>query len=335
MRSTVFDTEFGPTHLIQFGLNELVTESTRELEQVGKVIFMIPGELEALMIDFCVYAVVTRSSFAGNPGNVTWYIDFLQSISTRTNIPVVAVSYYGQIAERVRETEANTLQRQIEHKLAVLKLLIPDSVKLYLMGHSIGGYVAMELLHTMNLRQRPVEHTFFLMPALERLGQTKNARIFTVLFKFRWLAFLSLMLFSVCGQRFIKSVIRLFLQCTTRTKSVPNCVVDGVYELHNWRIARNCVALGEDEFIHVTQRNDATIRANLDRATFLYAKDDGWAPVDQYEDLKKTYPTADVRFLDEARHSFNVVSRMSELVADVVVDKLLPKADVNLNVAAD
>lgn len=257
-------------------------------------------------------------------------------MSSELSMPVIGISHYGHIKQGVDDIEhTNSLSRQVEHKMQAIRILIPNSVKLYIVGHSIGSYMQIAVLKQLNAQNRPVAHSFLLMPAIDHLGSTTNATFFKGLFKIRYVIFGLLMLTSnLVPERLSKIVIRTFFQLLLRRKDIMDCLVDGVYEIDDWKISRNMMELGEDEFATVLQRDDATIGANIDRMTILYGNNDGWATKSMYESMKDTYPTADIEFLEGARHAFFCNRAATRVVTDSIVKRFVAKTsktDVNLN----
>ncbi|TKY90323.1 hypothetical protein EX895_000321 [Sporisorium graminicola] len=138
----------------------------------------------------------------GNPGVPSYYIDFLHSIYTSpllksSGIEIVAVSHRGHAPlpkvgsnavwgdNKTNQSQASkgygcTLRDQVRHKVAVVDAINRmynaegRQTKVILVGHSIGAWIASEVL-----KARPevgVDGLQLLFPTMEWIGRTPNAR---------------------------------------------------------------------------------------------------------------------------------------------------------------
>lgn len=67
------------------------------------------------------------------------------------------------------------LQDQIDHKAAIIRKYIPKGCRIYVIGHSLGAKVALELLKIPEI-ERMIEKCYMLFPTVERIGDTPNAK---------------------------------------------------------------------------------------------------------------------------------------------------------------
>jgi len=87
----------------------------------------------------------------GNPGLGSMYQDFMSSLHSSLSKPdlsIWAFSYIGHDSEAPSyfpTDQTYILEDQIQHKLALLEKLIPQSAKITLIGHSIGCKLIMEI----------------------------------------------------------------------------------------------------------------------------------------------------------------------------------------------
>lgn len=136
----------------------------------------------------------------GNPGISSYYIDFLQSIYTAqslsgASIEILSVSHRGHAllpivgdnpiwgsnvlnANQARKGYGTSLQDQVRHKVAaldVVRKMYPDreKTKIVLVGHSIGAWMALELLKK---RPEDISGIHLLFPTLAWIGRTPSAR---------------------------------------------------------------------------------------------------------------------------------------------------------------
>ncbi|XP_048519496.1 lipid droplet-associated hydrolase isoform X4 [Dendroctonus ponderosae] len=92
----------------------------------------------------------------GNPGVVGFYKQFANSLYEKTDIPVWCLSHAGHnlaensITKLPNFTEHRNLyglKGQVKHKVDFLEKYLPHDAKVYLIGHSIGSYMALEVLN--------------------------------------------------------------------------------------------------------------------------------------------------------------------------------------------
>jgi len=101
--------------------------------------------------------VVVLSHAGHSPGH---YKDLSLSQESRAGIELASTDWY-------------TLQDQIAHKLAYIRLKVHPDTPLILVGHSIGCCVILHMLK--QLPDARVLKIFFLFPTIEKMAQTPNA----------------------------------------------------------------------------------------------------------------------------------------------------------------
>lgn len=67
------------------------------------------------------------------------------------------------------------LQEQIDHKAAIMEKFIPQNCKVYIIAHSMGAKVALELLKMPKIGEK-IEKCYMLFPTVERIADTRNAK---------------------------------------------------------------------------------------------------------------------------------------------------------------
>lgn len=99
-------TKFGPTHVLQYGLDSLITDQASiPLNGHKKVLFLIPGMqvfcciLPILLIIVCI---------PGNPGVVAFYKYFMRQLYERLQIPIIAVSHVGHIKQGINHLKGSS-----------------------------------------------------------------------------------------------------------------------------------------------------------------------------------------------------------------------------------
>uniref|UniRef100_A0A8C6QJK1 Lipid droplet-associated hydrolase n=1 Tax=Nannospalax galili TaxID=1026970 RepID=A0A8C6QJK1_NANGA len=164
----------------------------------------------------------------GNPGFSAFYVPFAKALHSLTNrrFPVWAVTHAGfallpkdkKILKTAEDSSAQEikdiygLSGQIEHKIAFLRTHVPKDMKLILIGHSIGCYIALQILKRAPDLQ--VVHAFLLFPTIERLSESPKGRIATPLFCwFRYVLYAtSYLVFKPCPEIIKSFLVRIILQ---------------------------------------------------------------------------------------------------------------------------
>ena len=189
------------------------------------------------------------------------------------------------------------------------------------MGHSIGGFMAMEIMKGIEDRNQIV-HSVLLMPAIQDLRLSLGAKFFAVFDFFRIFIYIWVCILWMLPEkgitRMLVWMISLFYD------DVDEDAVASINELFNLKVASNSLALGRDEFEQVAERDDLLIRQNLSKLSFIFCPKDEWVPYSFVEDLINQYPEADVTTIQGVIHGFNIDRKMTDDVVQVVVSKLLP-----------
>ncbi|KAM4540763.1 lipid droplet-associated hydrolase isoform 1-T2 [Fundulus diaphanus] len=248
----------------------------------------------------------------GNPGVVGFYKSFMQTLHGVLGHPVWAVSHAGHCAppgsmDMVEDASAAVkrdafgLNAQIQHKLIFLQQHVPQGTSLVLVGHSIGCYMILEMM-----KREPglkVLKAVMLFPTIERMAQSPQGKLMTpLLCQLRYLAYLPLFLLSLLPDSLAALLIRLLF---SSIPSLDPCVVPPSVQLLSGDCAVNSMYLGGQEMRMVLERDDITIRRNLDRLIFYYGATDHWCPVSYFQDMRRDFPHGDIRLCDKGlRHAF-------------------------------
>uniref|UniRef100_A0A3P8WDC6 Lipid droplet-associated hydrolase n=1 Tax=Cynoglossus semilaevis TaxID=244447 RepID=A0A3P8WDC6_CYNSE len=205
------------------------------------------------------------------------------------------------------ERDVFGLVGQIEHKLAFLKKHVPRETNLILIGHSIGCYIILEMMK--KDPELKVLRAVMLFPTIERMAQTPQGKVMTpVLCQLRYLGYLPLFLLSLLPDSLKYSLIKL--------------VLSGIHSLDLSVIrptVTNAMYMGGQEMKAVLDRDNRTIKENLDKIIFYYGAKDHWCPVQYYLDMKQDFPHGDIRLCErEFRHAFvlDAGSEVSKMVAE-------------------
>lgn len=264
----------------------------------------------------------------GNPGIIEYYEDFLLEIYNRFqgNIHVCGISHAGHdevwknpMAPPPNENwQLYGLEGQVRHKLEFVKSFVSSSRPLYLVGHSIGAYMALRILG--ELGRLNVRRSFLLFPVFERMREAPNAR--SLVWNARLLKAVTrlvVLLLMVLPEAFKCALVGWY--CRTLPEGIRDRSFAATCTLFTPTVFRLMIDMAEEELQQVKERDDALIGAHLDRLSFYYGCQDGWCPARFYWEMREAYPKADLTLCkDNLKHAF-VLDR-TEGIATFVSDRI-------------
>lgn len=170
-----------------------------------------------------------------------------------------------------------------------------------------------------------VSKCMLLFPAVERLALTPQGKLLNPFVTyFRWLAPLLAYPLKFVPARIKEAIINWHF----RGRAVPPCVTDGTIQLLQSSVVASALRLVHSEFAALGDADYDLIGKHVDRLTFYYGIDDHWCPRGFYDDMKATFPDADIRLCRGAfRHAF--VIEESEQLAVIASRWIVGKADVS------
>ncbi|XP_058821464.1 lipid droplet-associated hydrolase isoform X2 [Topomyia yanbarensis] len=201
-----------------------------------------------------------------------------------------AESPYKKAVPSIRNNEnLYNLNGQLQHKIEFIRKYVPQDVKIHLIGHSIGCYLALELIKIPDISKR-IQYCYFLFPTIERMAEARNGFILTrivkpIYFIIEWFYRCFALLPNII-KIWIIYVYFLFTRTPkyylgTALKYTHPAVIDKV-----WFMAM-------DEMKQVRELDVETIRLNKHRLKFYYGATDGWTPLKYYQELKQKIPEVD------------------------------------------
>ncbi|XP_034715274.1 lipid droplet-associated hydrolase isoform X2 [Etheostoma cragini] len=250
----------------------------------------------------------------GNPGVVGFYRTFMQTLHSMFEYrhPVWAVSHAGHCvppdamdmvedAFSAAEGDVFGLNGQIEHKLSFLRQHVPRETSLVLVGHSIGCYIILKMMK--GNPELKVIKAIALFPTIERMAQTPQGKVMTpVLCHMRYVAYLPLFLLSLLPEELKASLIKLVFGGIC---SLDHTVVQPTVGLLSGDCAANAMYMGAQEMRNVRERDNITIKKNLEKLIFYYGATDHWCPVEYYYNIKQDFPHGNFRLCENGfRHAF-------------------------------
>ncbi|KAM6458904.1 lipid droplet-associated hydrolase isoform 2-T3 [Liasis olivaceus] len=213
------------------------------------------------------------------------------------------------------------LHGQVEHKLNFLRKNVPKDVKLVLIGHSIGCYIALKIMkHAPELE---ILRTILLFPTIERMAHSPQGRLLTpLLCQLRYILYMPAYLLSLLPEKAKSFLVRCALH---GQKSSNDVLVTTSVDMINMDCIANIMYLGSQEMRKVIDRDNSTIKQHLKKLIFYYGATDVWCPLQYYEEMKMEFPDGDIRLCEKGIHHAFVLDasrEMAEMITGWVQDDL-------------
>lgn len=213
-----------------------------------------------------------------------------------------------------RLTNETSLEQQVQHKLLFIKAHIPRHTRLILVSHSIGCFINLRLLPHLGKQSY---YNFFLFPTIERLSSSFAGRIICAFspffFLIRWLLLTLVFLLSFLSTRIQSGIIRTYFGRSV----VDECVLRATTSIFDTSCVDYSFTLGQEELKVVKELDKDLVEKHIDRISFYYGWNDHWCPIEFGYNMKRHFPSADVRFCEnKIEHAF--VLRFSDKMAAIV-----------------
>ncbi|XP_050089241.1 lipid droplet-associated hydrolase [Anopheles aquasalis] len=238
----------------------------------------------------------------GNPGLPGFYTKFLSTVHECLNkeMPVWVIGQAGHdeadenpYKRPTKPLKGNeelyNLSGQLQHKIEFIRKYVPEDVKIHLIAHSIGSYMALELLKVPDISAR-VKHCYFLFPTLERMASTRNGFIVTRLINPVWCVWQWFYRVFAMLPLFVRTWIIYIYFLIDR---IPKCYLGTGLKYMNPAVIDKIWFLAIDEMKKVKELDVNTLSENKHRIKLYYGTTDGWVPVKYYHDLKARLPDID------------------------------------------
>ncbi|CDH56476.1 hypothetical protein RO3G_13677 [Lichtheimia corymbifera JMRC:FSU:9682] len=253
----------------------------------------------------------------GNPGLIDYYTEFLEKVYQQAspNVEIFGVSQLGMSASSPPDKEY-TFQEQIDHKVFCFDMLQkanPDA-RIIIMGHSIGAYLAAEVV-----KQRPtaVSRVFGLFPCLYDIGKTpKGIRIQRYLLRLpQWVLTGLGTVLSYLPPPLLEGLVG----AVTKHKGH---ILKVTASLCNRSTIRTVIRMAHQEMRLVKQLDHHFYSAHMDKFVLYYSPTDGWAPLEHYRTLKAAYPNHKHFYLCEKglQHDFSLNTNANIYMAHKVIE---------------
>ncbi|KAK8562212.1 hypothetical protein V6N12_049259 [Hibiscus sabdariffa] len=209
----------------------------------------------------------------GNPGAITFYKEFVESL----------FDFLGGTASNWDHGRLYSLQEQIDHKIEFIKVQNIEA-PLVLVGHSIGSYIALEMLRRL---PKKAVYCIGLYPFLALNLQSKKQAVIVKVIMSRVLS-TTVMLFVALLGLLPRRVLRLISELSNG-KSWSNTAHEAACShLAQYHTIRNVLYMARTEFIKLSETPDWNfMRENQEKISFLYGIDDHWGPLQMFEEVSR------------------------------------------------
>lgn len=219
----------------------------------------------------------------GNPGVISYYDEFLTALHhDSTSTTVLGISHVGH--EDFYVSEPLSLQEQVDHKLRIVDSILSsfssftkDKPRFILMGHSVGAYMALQVL-----KQRPqnIDNLFLLFPTISDIYKgSMSAKLVAILTSIPYIAMI--VAWHIFLIRLVVPIplIALYLRLahTLPGRSLSTTLA----KFLNPATVQSFIHLGKCELQEIRTLDDDTLTKYASRITAYYALQDKWVPHDQ------------------------------------------------------
>ncbi|PZC75504.1 hypothetical protein B5X24_HaOG206045 [Helicoverpa armigera] len=257
----------------------------------------------------------------GCPGIPDFYWEFADQLHRCTQLPVCVVGHAGHDdIEYPNVTPSKSLydiKGQIEHKLDLINNHFDKKKKLHLIGHSIGAWLLMELLHKNDHLTKRISSVNLLFPTLQNFSETKNGKLVNNFIRYLH-GIILLFLFII---QLLPSIRLVGIKVYLYLNSLPSYYVERVTIYLNPLLQEKSMLLAYESMGRIRQLNTGAIKKVKHIMTnIVYSPQDEWVPMHHIQDLKNLVPHFTFKQVN-VDHAF--VLKSSVLVAKVVSNLIL------------
>jgi xanthine dehydrogenase/oxidase len=162
--------------------------------------------------------------FLKDPGLVEFYEYFAIELNKKTNHPIVGLSHTGHFYDdKLKSWKAVYLKTQVKDKVKFIQdylftdeiggsLGVDKNTKIIFIGHSIGCYVILQILNTLDDRiKKSIKQTIHLFPTFERMALSPNGIKLKFISKyFSWFIYFVMFIVSLLPNLLNKKLIYYF-----------------------------------------------------------------------------------------------------------------------------
>lgn len=299
---------------------------------------------------------------AGNPGTLHFYKAFLErllieALTSHKFADYDSISCHGvghanhhlegSSASSTRkslteESECYNLEFQVQHKLSFVSVTLDDlascnigdstEIDVMMVGHSIGAYIAIDILARNQQLMSLTKSVILLMPFISwsQLPYLHRAKLTSYV---RLLP-LSRKLITSLASPLVRMGLPMRKLLLCRLTGMEGDIVDMIADaLINKRLLNNFLEMGRDEITDV-KKNEQRILSILEdmderfvtdkkEIMFIYTDDDVWAPESDAIMLQKRMPKSTTVVIERGlTHGFSLTDSRVNRTCSIIIDNL-------------
>lgn len=217
------------------------------------------------------------------------------------------------------------LRGQLDHKIDFVNQFIPKDVKVYLIGHSVGSKLCLDLLKSHEVFSEQVQHAYLMFPTIEKIGQSKNGERVPTFNRFFFLLRIFYNSFALLPTSWRRAIVKW----QSNREGVGEEFFESSFEYTNPPVIDRIWFLALDEMEKIRELDEETVKKNIHRLKLYYGTKDGWVRTEYFHDLVKRFPDIDAELCkQEYEHAFVLKSgvEVGKMVAEWIDQKRKIKA---------
>lgn len=209
------------------------------------------------------------------------------------------------------------LDGQIQHKIEFIDI-IPDQIKkIFVIGHSVGARIILELLKQSPKFDEKVEKCYLMFPTIEHIARSAHGEIFTKVTPLFFLLRIFLWFFNLFPLGMRKRVVKYFC------RDMPEEFHDHAFTHTKTEVVEKIFFMAKDEMKKIKDYDEELIQNNLHRIKLYYGRKDGWVRKRFYHGIVEKFPEIDAELCDKNfEHAFVLKNgkECGEMVAEWIRD---------------
>lgn len=271
--------------------------------------FYIPFATKLFQLGEGRYDVAVVSHAGHSPGHIRRPLNDGRQIESDPSV--------GDFDVNDQEEDWYSLEDQISHKLEYIRKRASSKDSLFLVGHSIGSWMILQMLQ--QLEPSRVKKVALLFPTIEKMRVTPNGQKLSPLFSTWQRPFTMLIWFISSLPNFLRRFVLHRYFHTTPSEHVTH-MAEATMNI-NSRSMYNILQMAHQEMEEVAEPPFHVIDEHIDKIVFYYGVGDRWNVDSCYKDMAARYPDKDVNLCRNGfPHAF--VECASDEMAEFVYSKL-------------
>ncbi|XP_060521533.1 lipid droplet-associated hydrolase-like [Cylas formicarius] len=237
----------------------------------------------------------------GIPGSVGFYEAFAKALFDKSGIPVWCIGHAGhnfppknskiQFPPFEDHLDLYSLKGQIEHKIDFFRKYVPAGAKVHLVGHSVGAYIALEILDHPEVKNK-VDDLYLLFPTIEGMASTRNGKHLNNFVRPLQSVLGFLIWIYVMLPNFLATIL---VYVYMLIMNIPiKLHAENIKEFLKPGTTKRALFMAFQKLDYMKERNSEVIKRNVKKIKFLYSKFDQWTEPNCWIKLKEDIPEVDV-----------------------------------------